>query len=256
MSSEMPAAVLFDYGGVLSEVHPVDAGFAQVAGIVQDLLVAAGVASLPADVIETDLRAGAAAYDSWKRAQSRRMRPREIQYGEYWEMVACDWAADQRAVVLGHAAQLCEQVDFTTLYRPAKPDAAQTLRALRARGIAVALVCNALSGAAARRQLHIDHLADLLETQRYSDEVRVRKPNPEFMLEAVRTLGADPAATWMVGDKFNRDILGARRAGLGKAILMASPAGPGPQPRGVVADAVLNSLTDLVTMIDALPSKR
>jgi phosphoglycolate phosphatase-like HAD superfamily hydrolase len=56
--------------------------------------------------------------------------------------------------------------------------------------------------------------------QVYSDEVAVRKPNPEMIRIAARALDTDPGACWYVGDNYDRDVLCGRRAGVGAAILM------------------------------------
>jgi FMN phosphatase YigB (HAD superfamily) len=98
--------------------------------------------------------------------------------------------------------------------------------------------------------MEIDNLTGLLDLELFSDEVGIRKPNPDLMLAAVKKLGVTAQNSWFIGDKLNRDILGARRAGLGKAILMSSAAGPGQPVRGVAPDAVIDSLTELLSLIN------
>ena len=245
----MPAAILFDYGGVLTDVHHVDAGFAEVAATLSNLLSGHGSSWLANEEIEADLRAGATAYESWKQAQSRFMRPRELSHEEFWELVVCDWPGPERDAVLAEAAQLCAHFEFATLHRPAKADARAVLMKLRDRGIRTALVCNCLSGDAARRQMKLDGLSGLLDVELFSDETGLRKPNPGFVLAAVDALGTSAGEAWFVGDKLNRDVLGARRAGLAKALLMSSPAGPGHPVRGIVPDVVIDSPTDLLALV-------
>lgn len=245
-----PAAILFDYGGVLADVRHVDAGFLEVANEIMALLAGNdGETDLTVDDVEADLRAGNAAYESWKQSQSRFMRPRELSHEEFIELVACDWPESSRRIVLAEAARLCERFEFATLHRPAKADARDVLLALRDRGIATALVCNCLAGNSARHQMRIDGLTGLLDVEFFSDEVGLRKPNPDFMLAALTKLGVSPEDAWFIGDKFNRDILGARRAAMGKAILMSSAAGPGRAVRGVEPDLVIDSLSDLLPLL-------
>lgn len=246
-----PAAILLDYGGVIADVQRDDGGYLLIAAEVERRLAEHGLANaLSRDEIEADVRAGVAAYEAWKRAQSRRMRPREMRHREFWELVAADWPAAARRAVMIHAVELCACVDSTILHRPAKTDAAEVLQALRARGIRLALVCNALSAEAARRQMRRDGLTGLLDAEWFSDEVGIRKPNPEFLLLAAASVGVAPEACWLVGDTYDRDILGARRAGLGKAILMGSPKGSELHPRVVVEDVRVNSLRELLLLVD------
>lgn len=72
----------------------------------------------------------------------------------------------------------------------------------------------------------------------YSDEQGIRKPNPELARRAAAALGVDPAGCWFVGDTRSRDVLVARRAGLGAAVLMRSPRTDpdGAEPDAEVAD--------------------
>lgn len=244
-----PAAILFDYGGVVTDVRRVDAGFPDVARSIANLLASQGLDTLTLDDIEADLRAGNEAYESWKQSQSRRMRPRELSHTEFWELVTCDWPAAERDAVFAQASQLCEEFEFATLYRPAKPDARNVLVALREREIRTALVCNCLAGDSARHQMRNDRLDDLFDVVLFSDEVGVRKPNPEFVRRALEAVGVRAADAWFVGDKLNRDILGARRGGVGKAILMSSTAGAGRPVRGVEPDVVVDSLTELLDLL-------
>lgn len=243
-----PQAVLFDFGGVIADVVHDDGGFAVVAGAVARQIDGA----LPLVDVEADIRAGARAYEAWKQSQSRRIHPREISHTEFWELVCCDWPDTPRSALLDDvtaAAELCATFESATLHRPAKPDSRETLLALRDLGIRTGLVSNCLAAEAARRQLRADGLTGLFDVEVYSDEAGIRKPDPDIMLQAARAVGADPSATWFVGDKFNRDILGARRAGLGAALLMSSPAGPGTPVRGVQPDAEIGCPARILDLV-------
>lgn len=243
-----PAGILFDYGGVLTDVYHVDAGYHEVALAVSDLLVSRGFSHSASEDVETDLRAGAEAYEAWKQTQSRFVRPRELSHEEFWGLVVYDWPEAEREAVLTEAGALCEHFEFATLSRPAKVDAREVLLQFREQGMRMALVCNCLSGNAARRQMRADDLTGLLDVELFSDEAGLRKPNPEFILSAVEALGVRAEDAWFVGDKFDRDLLGARRAGLGKTVLMSSAAGPGRPVRGVRPDFVIDTPTDLLAL--------
>ena len=103
----------------------------------------------------------------------------------------------------------------------------------------VAVVSNTRSG-----QAHRDVLDDLGVTgafaiQIYSDELGVYKPHPSMIWAATRELGVEPGECWFVGDQIGRDIVCARRAGVGAAVLM--PPGPPrpPAPRLGIRPAVV-----------------
>lgn len=92
------------------------------------------------------------------------------------------------------------------------PGVADSLRALRARGMALA-VCTNKAGRPSRRllaDLDLDrHLAAIVG----GDEVPHRKPDGRHVLAAVAAVGGDPAAAAMVGDSAN-DVIAARAAGI------------------------------------------
>ncbi|HET8613890.1 MAG TPA: HAD family hydrolase [Actinomycetales bacterium] len=244
-----PRAVLFDYGGVIAEVASPPDGASRLAQHVVELLARAGCPLDHADVL-ADLQVGLRAFDGLKRAQSRMADPRETRPRELWDLIGCDWQPRQREVLLAHATPLCRLLELTVIERPARPDAAWLLTRLREHGVRTALVCNCLSGEAARDQLRRDGLEGLLDVELYSDEVGYRKPGPTLVRAALTAVGVDAGDAWFVGDKIDRDVLAARRAGVGTAVLMRTPGGAGTALRGVEPDHVVDSLTELAGLLD------
>lgn len=245
-------AVLFDYGGVLGEVAKPPGGVDSVADHMIGLLQRLDC-GLTRDDVAVDLALGMAAYEAFKRAQSRMLEPREITHCEFWQFVTCDWPAAARAVVDVNATPLTQRLESATIRRPAREDAVDTLTALRAAGIRTALVSNCLSGAAARDELARDHLHDLLDVSLFSDEIGLRKPGAGILLRALEALGVAPEHAWFVGDRIDRDILAARRAGVSKAILISTRAGSGTALRGVEPDVRIDQLAQLLPLARALP---
>ncbi|MCM0678884.1 HAD family hydrolase, partial [Micromonospora phytophila] len=115
----------------------------------------------------------------------------------------------------------------------------------------MAVVSNTLCGAAHRDFLAAAGLAGLFVAQFYSDEAGVRKPNPELAHRAARAVGVPVGGCWFVGDSLHRDVVCARRAGVGATILMRSPRTDrdGPLP-GVVPDAVVEDGHGLVALLE------
>lgn len=242
-----PRAILLDYGGVLGEVEKPAGSVEAVARQLDARLERLGV-SLGADAIATDLELGMAGYEGLKRSQSRSREPTEISHGEFWELVGCDWPAPARAFVRGEATSLSQLLEAATIQRPARPDAVSTLRRLRDAGVGIAVVCNCLSGAAARDELRRDGLLDLLDVALFSDEVGMRKPGTGILRLALEALGHGPDSAWFVGDRIDRDILAARRLDVGRAILIATRAGAGTPIRGVHPDHHITALREILSL--------
>lgn len=90
-------------------------------------------------------------------------------------------------------------------------------------------------------------VAPLLATIIDSNRVGLSKPDPAIFALAVRRVGCEPSAAMYVGDSFDKDIIGARRAGLRTAWLVGTPERVCPMPE--LVDVRLRSLEDLETVV-------
>jgi HAD superfamily hydrolase (TIGR01509 family) len=140
------------------------------------------------------------------------------------------------------------------LVPPALDEGARpALAQLRARGLALALVSNTMRtpGVALRKVLDRYGVLEYFAHTTFSDEVGIRKPDPEIFALTLRALRVDAAAAVHVGDDPILDILGARKAGL-RAIQVTSAslkALGAQRPDAVVAS--LATLPDAIARLDA-----
>ena len=95
---------------------------------------------------------------------------------------------------------------------PVKPGTEQILRALRERGIPLALASSTESGVV-RRELEEAGLLRYFDAVLGGDQVHVSKPNPEIFLLAARALDRLPEDCFVIEDSFN-GIRAARAAGM------------------------------------------
>lgn len=107
--------------------------------------------------------------------------------------------------------------DTHNLWEHVEPDVVPLLASLRARGLRLVVVSNANG--------RLRHLFDRLDLTRWFDvlldshEWGVEKPDPRLFELALQAAGATADRTAHVGDLYHVDIAGARRAGLGAAVL-------------------------------------
>lgn len=108
----------------------------------------------------------------------------------------------------------------------ANAGARETLEALSARGVRLALICNTgrTPGNMLRIVLERLGLAQLLSVLTFSDEVGLRKPHPEIFLRTLAALGVPPSHAVHVGDDVTTDIAGARGVGM-RPIHLCHPGG-------------------------------
>ncbi|MGV9778046.1 HAD family hydrolase [Streptosporangium sp. NPDC003464] len=218
-----PRALLLDFGGVIVETVKRPSWAAELAAEVHELLGRAGFHGLGLDEVESDIRAGARADKYWKDSASRRPAPEEMTHRGFWaDFVAGDWPDQARSLVTAEATPLCRRMGELRSGRDIRPGTQELLDACWAHGVTPAVVSNALCGAVHRDHMARNGLDRQVAVQVYSDEVGVRKPNPEMIWIACRALGVDPAETWYVGDNYDRDVVCGARARVGATVLMVS----------------------------------
>jgi putative hydrolase of the HAD superfamily len=101
------------------------------------------------------------------------------------------------------------RVKYYTLF----PGTIELLRSLRERGKRLGIVTNGLAETH-REKIALLRIGEYFDAIFLADEVGMVKPDPLLFAHACRTLGGAPAHAAMVGDRYDRDIRGAREAGL------------------------------------------
>ncbi len=131
------------------------------------------------------------------------------------------------------------RADGLTLF----PGALEVIHALRERGCKLGIVTN---GFAATHNEKVDRvgLRPHVDALFLADEMGMVKPDPEIFRHACRTLGSEPARTAMVGDRYDRDIVGAGSVGLFTVLIdiHAIPLPDGAQPPDAIVDSIAGVL--------------
>lgn len=241
-----PAALLLDFGGVLCEADPDVARRTNLGPYVVELL--GGAVSLAR--VEADLAAAQRAYSSWRDAMTRPYNPPELTHAQFWgDFVAADWPRGPRETVLAHASDLAYRWTDGGIAWRLRPGVRDLLAETSAAGIPMAVVSNVLCGAAVRDFLAREGVGELFGAQIYSDEIGVRKPGPAMVHAATEALGVVGSDCWFVGDMPMRDVLACRRAGVGRVILVATDDGEQADDPSLPADAVAESMVDVLHLL-------
>jgi FMN phosphatase YigB (HAD superfamily) len=222
--AQTPAAVLFDFGGVLADAPAQRSAPPELVLRIYNLVKG----RLSPGEIQQSLTDGAAGYAAWRDEDW----PDELPQAEVWErFVIAGWPAEAQARTRTAIPRLSYDWAWRDGWR-LRPGIPEALAFLSENDIPMAIVSNTLSGAAHRDFLDKQGVSRFFAFQVYSDEAGVRKPNPQMIWNATDSLGIPPADCWFVGDSRRRDILCARRADIGKAILMISSRTVGEDPDG------------------------
>ena len=93
------------------------------------------------------------------------------------------------------------------------PDATDTLRRLRERGVRLALITNG-GGEIQRGKIERFGLAPYFDLIQIEGELGVGKPDERAYRHALAALGVGPEETWMVGDNLEWEVVAPQRLGI------------------------------------------
>ena len=99
----------------------------------------------------------------------------------------------------------------------------ETVKELYARGYTLAIVSDLVGTKEVDEWLDKDQLRPYFKSVQQSSVCLIRKPHPAIYYYALEETGSDPERTCYVGDNLNRDIVGAKAAGLGMTIGVRYP---------------------------------
>ena len=126
------------------------------------------------------------------------------------------------------------------------PGARECVEALKARGCKLGIVTNGFA------ETHHDKIARLGLTPLFdalflADEMGMVKPDPAVFRHACDVLGSRPERTAMVGDRYDRDITGAKETGLFTVLIdvHAIPLPDGASPPDVTVASIADVLAAL-----------
>lgn len=150
----------------------------------------------------------------------------------------------------GHYGRLQQRGDGSaTLY----PGALEGIRALKAQGIALAVVTNK-QHAFAQALLARLQVLPLLDLVVGGDTCERRKPDPQPLQHAAARLHVPLAAAVMVGDSVN-DLTAARAAPM-RAVGVPYGYNEGRDPRELACDAMVDSIAELPALFAIAPGER
>lgn len=141
-------------------------------------------------------------------------------------------------------------VDTGFFPRSLRPGAAEALRALKSRGLALGVVSNVLSRGQVPGDLGRYGIRGLFDAVLTSSEFGRRKPDPAIFHRAAEMVGAAPAECAYVGDRVSRDVAGARRAGFALAVRIRHDYVEAGEPEEPAPDLVIDALGELVPAVD------
>ncbi|MBQ7183804.1 MAG: HAD family hydrolase [Clostridia bacterium] len=208
----MIRGVFFDLGGTLRICDPAPAHQAAAAKRMADL---AGAGDPEAFIRRID-EVYEEKYRPWALGENREAGDLEL-----WSKWLLPQMPEEKLRAICH--EMTFQYRQTKGLRRVVDGGIDVIRELRRRGFRLGIISNLIGEEEIYAWLRQDGLEDLFDTVILSSICHIRKPDPEMYRMGCRELGFGPEECASVADNLNRDITGAKRAGIGANILFISP---------------------------------
>ncbi len=151
--------------------------------------------------------------------------------------------------------QIAEDLMFfieTQYYeRKMRPEVPHVLEEIRQRGLKIGLISNVNSKGQVPTNLLQYGIKDYFETIVLSSEYGFRKPDPAIFHYAARQINVPVSECCYIGDRIERDIKGATRAGFGCSIQIRHDFDHGEDDTGATPDAIIDHMDELLNYLDA-----
>jgi putative hydrolase of the HAD superfamily len=123
-------------------------------------------------------------------------------------------------IIRSHAATLNRLWREATGVREVYPETVEVILTLHRRGYLLGVVSNTISRTEIPLALQAAGIAGCFNVVLLSSVFGRRKPDPAILIAAAGKLGVAPAACAYIGNRVDRDVAGARRAGFSTVIIV------------------------------------
>ena len=243
----MIKAVFFDMGGTLETFRFTREYRIQQAPLLRQCLIKAGIVFLETDEELADrVTRGITAYHKWNLKSMIEVPTEEI-WGKY---VFSGLQIDQNAL-----SSISEELSFlyeTCFYiREMRPGVPDVLEKIHSMGLKIGCISNTQSLTQVPSTLKKYGIQDYFDAVVLSSAYGRRKPDPAIFYYATQLTQVPTGVCVYVGDKINRDVLGAKRAGFHLAVQIKHEYDDGDPDEGAVPDHVITNLQDLIGILQA-----
>ncbi|MHC1786476.1 MAG: HAD family hydrolase [Christensenellales bacterium] len=236
--------VFFDLGNTLRMVHE-DVTYSRAAK--EDLAQLSGTAMTPEGFYQMVDDRYEAGYRKWAFSAMREAGDIAL-----W----CDWLLPDhdRARIAANAQELTMAYRCVKGVRRVVPHGEEVLDKLRRRGYRLGIISNLIGELEIDQWLREDRFDRYFSSVTLSSLCGIRKPDPAIYRLAEASLGLPLSQCASVGDNLDRDISGARQAGMACNILFIKPE----KLTGKVItednrpDHIIHDFQDLLTLLPSL----
>ena len=232
-------AIIFDMGGTLKKPFMKNASIRPGIDRVMEILGLEG----NADDYEKKIQERYYEYRKWTRETLTELSERDI-----WTK----WLLpeEQKGKVAHYAVELNSVFKEALGISELRTDAVSVVKELHNRGYKLGIVSNTFSSTSTPLILEKYGLKEFFNTVILSSGFGRRKPDPSMLLKAVTDLNVLSGEAAYVGDKIDRDIISAKKAGFAVSIYIRNPGKPeiDPEYPDLKPDFTITELSELLSI--------
>jgi putative hydrolase of the HAD superfamily len=199
-----------------------------------------------ADYITT----GAFDYLRWNMTTNIELKPAEI-----WSRFFLKGIPVSESELTPIAEELAFLYETKLYHREMRKEIPIVLAKVKDMGFRIGVISNTQSLNQVRYNLQQYGILDYFDPIVLSSEYGRRKPDPAIFYHAARLVGEPTGACAYIGDKINRDIVGARRSGFRLAVQIKHKYDDGIQDEGACPDAIIENMMELIPILEVLRVK-
>lgn len=148
------------------------------------------------------------------------------------------------------AEQLSCLYELNYYVREMRPEVPAVLAEIRKMGLRIGCISNTQSITQVPATLKKYGISQYFDPVVLSSVYGRRKPDPSIFYHAARLANSPTGACAYIGDKINRDVLGAKKAGFQLAIQVRHAFDDGEIDEGAEPDAVIENLSGLIPLLE------
>ncbi len=238
--------VFFDMGGTIQSFRYTRELRVQNAPLLRDCLEKGGIQlSLSDEDLADVVTRGMDMYHKWNRESMIELPPFEV-----WKNVVFKDFAIAENLLSPIAEELAYLYETRFYIRKMRPEIPSVLETLTTLGFRIGCISNTQSRQQVPSNLKEYGIFHYFDRIVLSSEYGRRKPDPSIFYYAARMARVPTGSCVYIGDKVNRDILGAKRAGFNLAIQIIHSYDTGEPDLGATPDAIIHSMTELIPILE------
>ncbi len=243
--------VFFDMGGTIDTFGFTREFRVQNVHHIKDCLARVSITlTLSDEQIADSITKGASDYLCWNMNSNIELKPAEI-----WSRFFLKGISVSESELTPIAEELAFLYETQLYHREMRKEIPMVLEKVKAMGFRIGIISNTQSLNQVRYNLEQYGILEFFDPIVLSSEYGRRKPDPAIFYHAARLAGVPTGACAYIGDKINRDIVGARRSGFRLAVQIKHKYDDGIKDEGACPNAIIENMLELIPILEAVKTK-